>query len=59
MPDEIEGLQFNVTGESTKAQDSLQATIDKLEALSAKLAETKKVLVRLVSLCLAWGRTRG
>lgn len=59
MPDEIEGLQFNVTGESTKAQDSLQATIDKLEALSAKLAETKKSVSSLSKSLSGLGQNKG
>lgn len=59
MPDEIEGLQFNVTGESTKAQDSLQATIDKLEALSAKLAETKKNVSSLSKSLSGLGQNKG
>nr|DAG78791.1 MAG TPA: hypothetical protein [Caudoviricetes sp.] len=58
MP-EIEGLQFNVTGESTKAQDSLQATIDKLEALSAKLAETKKSVGSLSRSLSGLGQNKG
>ena len=58
MP-EIEGLQFNVTGESTKAQDSLQATIDKLEALSAKLAETKKSVSSLSKSLSGLGQNKG
>lgn len=58
MP-EIEGLQFNVTGESTKAQDSLQATIDKLEALSAKLAETKKSVSSLSRSLSGLGQNKG
>lgn len=59
MPDEIEGLQFNVTGESTKAQDSLQATIDKLEALSAKLTETKKSVSSLSKSLSGLGQNKG
>ena len=59
MPDEIEGLQFNVTGESTKAQDSLQATIDKLEALSAKLAVTKKSVSSLSKSLSGLGQNKG
>lgn len=58
MP-EIEGLQFNVTGESTKAQNSLQATIDKLEALSAKLAETKKSVSSLSKSLSGLGQNKG
>lgn len=58
MP-EIEGLQFNVTGESTKAQDSLQATIDKLEALSAKLAEAKKSVSSLSKSLSGLGQNKG
>lgn len=58
MP-EIEGLQFNVTGESTKAQDSLQSTIDKLEALSAKLAETKKSVSSLSKSLSGLGQNKG
>ena len=58
MP-EIEGLQFNVTGESTKAQDSLQATIDKLEALSAKLTETKKSVSSLSKSLSGLGQNKG
>lgn len=58
MP-EIEGLQFNVTGESTKAQDSLQATMDKLEALSAKLAETKKSVSSLSKSLSGLGQNKG
>ena len=58
MP-EIEGLQFNVTGESTKAQDSLQATIDKLEALSVKLAETKKSVSSLSKSLSGLGQNKG
>lgn len=58
MP-EIEGLQFNVTGESTKAQGSLQATIDKLEALSAKLAETKKSVSSLSKSLSGLGQNKG
>jgi len=58
MP-EIEGLQFNVTGESTEAQDSLQSTIDKLEALSAKLAETKKNVSSLSKSLSGLGQNKG
>lgn len=58
MP-EIEGLQFNVTGESTKAQDALQSTIDKLEALSAKLAETKKSVSSLSKSLSGLGQNKG
>lgn len=58
MP-EIEGLQFNVTGESTKAQDSLQATIDKLEALSAKLTATKKSVSSLSKSLSGLGQNKG
>lgn len=58
MP-EIEGLQFNVTGESTEAQDSLQSTIDKLEALSAKLAETKKSVSSLSKSLSGLGQNKG
>lgn len=58
MP-EIEGLQFNVTGKSTEAQDSLQSTIDKLEALSAKLAETKKSVSSLSKSLSGLGQNKG
>lgn len=58
MP-EIEGLQFNVTGKSTEALDSLQSTIDKLEALSAKLAETKKSVGSLSTSLSGLGQNKG
>ncbi len=58
MP-EIEGLQFNVTGKSTEAQDSLQSTIDKLEALGAKLAETKKSVGSLSKSLSGLGQNKG